>query len=896
QRRPPRPWMWRLVVGHLLLALLVPALAAWMSWTSYQTQQERALMAVRNLAAEMSHDVATEFGRIDLALLNVKARLEDPASPAYLGADSAATARLLDEQRLLAPEIDALRLTDAAGIVRHGLGPGLAGRPAAPVDLSDRDYVISARDQPHQRLIVAGPLASRINGLHMLILARRVQARDGRFAGVLYAAVSSERLRQIFAKVDVGARGAISLRTTDLRLVARHTPELTTPPPIGSTKVSAELAARLAAAPMEGSYIAPTALDGIERANAYTVVTPYPLVVIAGLATGDFLAGWFNQAWQAGLFVCLLWAGLGLSAYGLQRAWRSEESSARALLAASQRSASLLLTASDGIHVLDRGGRLVELSASFAAMLGATREQLLGRHVTSWDTGIAPTVIEGWLQHLAVGAHLRFETRHRRSDGSELDVEVAGTAIAIDGSEFLYCSARDVSARRQAQRELAQAHADLQDLYDHAPCGYHQLDGAGRFVKINQTEADWLGASPQALIGRALRDFLDPASRPHYDEHFARFKAEGQVRDVEYTLLPLHEGGAARRVSASASALYAPDGSYLTSRSVLYDITELHAAREAERRIGQDLRAMLDNRLVGIVKLDARRRILWVNRAMTTLFGHGEAELLGRSTRMLYASPDTWREIGACHAASLARGEVARAQVQMVTRGGELRWIELSGMPLEGGRGESIWVLSDVTAQHITQDRIAFLGHHDELTGLPNRRLLDDRLAQSLAQAGRSGQPQALCYLDLDGFKAVNDLHGHAAGDALLREVAQRLTRVLRAADTASRVGGDEFVLLLSPLEDTDAWQPIVQRVLDELARPCQLTLPCARAGDRAAQPLPLQLQLQIHASVGVAVYPADAREARSLMQLADAALYQAKAAGKGCARRHGDARRCPHA
>jgi GGDEF domain-containing protein len=109
-------------------------------------------------------------------------------------------------------------------------------------------------------------------------------------------------------------------------------------------------------------------------------------------------------------------------------------------------------------------------------------------------------------------------------------------------------------------------------------------------------------------------------------------------------------------------------------------------------------------------------------------------------------------------------------------------------------------------------------------------------------------------------------------------------------------VGGDEFVLLLSPLEDTDAWQPIVQRVLDELARPCQLTLPCAGAGDRAAQPLPLQLQLQIHASVGVAVYPADAREARSLMQLADAALYQAKAAGKGCARRHGDARRCPHA
>ncbi len=743
-----RPWLRWLITSHLVFGLLIVAMAAWMLQTGYNAQQQRALVAVRNLAVEMGKDVAAEFGRIDLALLNVKTRVEDLHGP--LTGHGAAIETILREQMALVPELETLRFADAEGVVRHGLG----NQAGQTVNLSDRDYFIAARGDVRPQLIVSEPLDGRITGRSLVALARRIDDADGRFAGIVFTGVSSEGLRKLFAGVDIGQHGAISLRSTNLRLVARQTRDTTGPAPIGSNKVSVELSDQLQRSPQAGSYIARTAIDGIERANAYTAVAPYPLIVIAGLATDDFLAPWRRQAAQTAAIVLLIWLGLAVSARVVQRAWRAEDRLAAALVTASERNSTMLLTSGDAVHVLDRGGRLVEMSASFASLLGASRERLLGRHVSSWDAALAPAVIEGWLRDLAVGDDRRFETRHRRDDGGLVDVEVVATAVSVTGDEYIYCCARDVSERRRTQRELAQAHADLQDLYDHAPCGYHQLDAAGRFLKINNTEANWLGSTPEALVGRDIRDFLDAESRERFDHNFEKFKAQGWIEDVELVLVApddaqyVQTGLRPRRVSASASVIYAPDGSYLASRSVLMD----------------------------------------------------------------------------------------------------------------------------VTAQRRAQERIDHLAFHDELTGLPNRRLLDDRLHQALAAARRSDRPLALCYLDLDGFKNVNDRYGHAAGDALLVEVGRRLGQVLRLVDTASRVGGDEFVLVLANLDTVEAYVPVVERVLAELALPCDIGVDDL---------------VHITASAGVAVYPLDAAEARGLMQLADAALYQAKAAGKNRVCRH---------
>jgi diguanylate cyclase (GGDEF)-like protein len=160
------------------------------------------------------------------------------------------------------------------------------------------------------------------------------------------------------------------------------------------------------------------------------------------------------------------------------------------------------------------------------------------------------------------------------------------------------------------------------------------------------------------------------------------------------------------------------------------------------------------------------------------------------------------------------------------------------------------------------------LAHYDPLTGVPNRRLLEDRLQVALARARRQDSRLAVCYLDLDNFKPINDLLGHAAGDRFLIEITRRLQQGLRAADTLARLGGDEFVLLLADLSHEDEWQPVLQRMLEALRQPVQID------GHAVAS----------SASVGVVLFPAapdDPADPDTLLRHADQAMYQAKQEGR---------------
>lgn len=204
-----------------------------------------------------------------------------------------------------------------------------------------------------------------------------------------------------------------------------------------------------------------------------------------------------------------------------------------------------------------------------------------------------------------------------------------------------------------------------------------------------------------------------------------------------------------------------------------------------------------------------------------------------------------------------------------------------------GGDFESVW-LTLSTVKDASQHTLHFVGmlssisqlverHHameaaanqDALTGLPNRRLLKDRLAQAMERSKRDGTLLAVCYLDLDQFKPVNDNLGHAVGDKVLCAVAQRMAQALRGADTVARVGGDEFVLLLGDLAQPEEAQQLLERLLQIVLEPIEID----------------HHQLQVGASMGATVYPIDAGDAGDLLQHADQMLYLAKAQGRACLR-----------
>ena len=176
-----------------------------------------------------------------------------------------------------------------------------------------------------------------------------------------------------------------------------------------------------------------------------------------------------------------------------------------------------------------------------------------------------------------------------------------------------------------------------------------------------------------------------------------------------------------------------------------------------------------------------------------------------------------------------------------------------------------IALFTDITDQRLQQEEIERAAHIDPLTQLPNRRLLADRLQQALARARRAGGGLAVCALDLDGFKAVNDERGHEAGDAVLVEVAQRLKRVVRANDTVARLGGDEFLLLLADLDSPGQAEEIVERALQAVRQPVALE----------------QGSAQVSASIGLALFPEHGRDAEALMRAGDSAMYVAKRRGR---------------
>jgi len=205
----------------------------------------------------------------------------------------------------------------------------------------------------------------------------------------------------------------------------------------------------------------------------------------------------------------------------------------------------------------------------------------------------------------------------------------------------------------------------------------------------------------------------------------------------------------------------------------------------------------------------------------------------------------------------------------------QVGWISARGRPLTDGTGRvtrMIGVSQDITEKKRRDDEERFLAYHDSLTGLPNRRLLDDRLRQALRLAQRRDARLAVMLVDLDGFKHVNDRCGHRAGDAVLCEVARRMAACVRKADTLARQGGDEFVVVIPDLAPDSGGQVVADKILRALHAPIDVE------GEAWS----------IGASIGVSIYPADAGDGEALLRNADAAMYRAKQAGGGQVRHYG--------
>ncbi len=419
------------------------------------------------------------------------------------------------------------------------------------------------------------------------------------------------------------------------------------------------------------------------------------------------------------------------------------------------------------------------------------------------------------------------------------------------------------------------AHALPPDILVHAldrslGANVSLVDRDLRFHYANGGFAKSFGTTPEALIGKTLRDFYNPTHFAAFEGYVNRALA-GETVTYERRSQVVDSDGI--WFTVSLTPWRNAEGAVVGIISCSMKVHELKLSSEALRVANERLSSHMDNSPLTVLELDASLTITRCSNRVSVLLGLAPGALEGRALLdALHIADANEPLVSALSRLTSGAEESNRVESNLTHANGHTVYCEWfnSALTDASGRVTSIMALvQDVSARVEAAQQLLHIATHDTLTGLANRRMLTERLSHALARAERTGEAVAVLFIDLDGFKSVNDRHGHGAGDEVLRDVATRLRRIARATDFVARLGGDEFVILLDTDVHPGSPSMLAERVFDALSAPCRFT------GGEAP----------IGASIGVAMHPPLSNLAADLIRRADAAMYEAKSAGKGCVR-----------
>ena len=388
-----------------------------------------------------------------------------------------------------------------------------------------------------------------------------------------------------------------------------------------------------------------------------------------------------------------------------------------------------------------------------------------------------------------------------------------------------------------------------------------------RFVFVNNRLAAIFGYPPDELSGQlGPRDLTAPADRAMVDGEVGR-RLDGQGKHSHYCFRGLRKDGS--EIEAEVFGARTEFRGRPAIVGMLVDVTDRQQAERALEEQFNFTTQLLEAIPNPVFYKDERGRYIGCNVAFEHFTGQPRASLVGRSVYEI--SPrDLAERYHAADKALFDHPGVQTYEANVATPDGSRRdvvFYKATFNRADGRLGGLVGVILDITERKQAEALIWRQANYDTLTGLPNRRLLLDRLEQELKRAHRDADSLALLFIDLDRFKEVNDTLGHETGDQLLIEAARRITGCVRESDTVARQGGDEFTVILPGLEEETHVEQIAQNILRELLKPYQFA----------------HESVYISASIGITVYPRDGEDAEALLKHADRAMYDAKAQGKNC-------------
>ncbi len=733
---------------------------------------------------------------------------------------------------------------------------------------------------------------------------------------------------------------------------------------------------------------------GVRVIAGLQAVPDSPWHIVARMDAAEIYAPLRERFWLTVLLLSMLLCGVGAV---LLLLWRQQRvvfnqrqlESTLAALKSEKLHRSILQTVMDGFWLADIRGRLLEVNDTYCRMSGYSEEELLAMCVADLEALETAEDIAIHIQKIITQGADRFETRHRRKDGSIFNAEVSIQYLPDEGGRFLVFL-QDINERKRAEEAMQAIKAQLDFalqmihtgawelnlqnntaqrtvLHDHIfgyekllPCwtyemflehvlpedrpevnrrfrdavaaqadwsfecrirrtdgevrwiyaaGSHQRDSKGepklmsgivqditerkltalalqqsekkfrtlaealpqiiwisladsRVIYFNQQWINYTGLTQEEGIGNGWIDAVHPDDRQKTWDAWQQAVQTDSIYSFESRLR--RADGIYRWWLIRAVSLHDENGKITNWFGAGTDIHEIKESEEQLRLAA----SVFSHASEGIMITSADGTIIDVNNALCQITSYSRDEVLGKNPRLL-SSGRQGKDFYAEMWANLIEKGQWYGEIWNRRKSGEVYAVMLNISAVLDARNNLrhyVAMFTDISVLKKHENELDQMAHYDALTSLPNRVLLADRLRQGMAQAKRRSQPLAVAFLDLDGFKAINDDYGHEAGDQLLIIVADRMKQTLREGDTLARLGGDEFVAVLLDLANEIAGERMLNRLLAAAAQPVQF-------GD---------IILQVSASLGVTFYPqAEDIDADQLLRQADQAMYQAKQAGK---------------
>lgn len=521
------------------------------------------------------------------------------------------------------------------------------------------------------------------------------------------------------------------------------------------------------------------------------------------------------------------------------------------------------------ISYLDRELVYRFANAYYHQVLGRHPQEVVGHHMRDVLGEAMFHEVEPWCRQVLAGMPAEYQVR-RTVDGTPRHFTVCyfPDYDAEGRVQGFYSLSHDVTERKRVADALEESERRMRTITDNIPALISQFDTTERCRFANRRFLDYFDIQRNRALGKTLRELIG-------DENYRLVKDE---LDTAMAGLPvtferaLRVRRETRFVSTSLMPQFDAEGKVSGCYGLTQDLTARKAAEMGRMRSEERLRTITDNMPALIAYLDLNGRFQFANRTWEDWLGQRTNHLIG------YNAATVLDRSGADallpHIELALKGERTEFETELVLPSGS-RHVRGTFLPHIDEESQLLGVygmIHDITALKMIELKLSQLARYDSLTGLPNRNLLQDRLAAAMgrvrrerAAPGGADALLALLFLDLDRFKEINDTHGHAAGDAVLKEFATRLAACVRDTDTVARLAGDEFVILLEGIREDGEARQVAEKILARLREPISVD---GRA-------------LAISTSIGITLYSGDATSPEALLRRADGGLYEAKHLGR---------------